>query len=117
MQWLKKLMLSRPFFERIPDQSLVAGENGTRYSYVIGTRGSAYAFVYSYSGQPFEVNMGRISGKSVSAAWFDPRTGKATAIGMFPNTGVRKFTPPGKPEPGNDWVLVLDDPSSGFLPL
>ena len=114
MQWLKKLILSRPYFERIPDQSMIAGQNGTRYDYVIATRGNAYAFVYSYAGKPFEVQMGRISGKTVSASWFDPRSGKTATIGTFPNTGMRKFVPPGNPEPGNDWVLVLDDASRKF---
>ena len=114
MQWLKKLMLSRPYFERVPDQGIIAGQNGSRYDYVIATRGTGYAFVYSYSGRPFEVRMGRISGKTVRASWFDPRTGGPTEIGAFPNTGTRTFTPPGNPQPGNDWVLVLDDASLKF---
>jgi hypothetical protein len=117
MQWLKKLMLSRPYFERVPDQNLIAGESGTRYDYVIGTRGAGYAFVYTYTGRSFDVQMGRIAGNSVNASWFDPRTGKAIPIGAFPNTGIRKFTPPGKPGPGNDWILVLDDSSQKFAVL
>ena len=62
-------------------------------------------------GRPFHVQMGKISGKRVRAAWFDPRTGRATPIGTFANTGKRLFTPPGTPAPGNDWALLLDDAS------
>ena len=31
MKYLKNLMLTFPFFERIPDQSVIAGKNGERY--------------------------------------------------------------------------------------
>ena len=31
MKYLKELMLRFPFFERIPDQSVIAGTNGERY--------------------------------------------------------------------------------------
>ena len=49
----------------------------------------------------------------MKAWWFNPRTGKATAIGEFPNTGDRAFTPPDAGEL-LDWVLVLDDASKGY---
>ena len=108
MQHLKSLMLSRPYFERVPDQSLIAGENGTRYDYVSATRGSSYAFLYTYTGRPFRVKLGLITGAKVRAAWFDPREGTTREIGVFDNRGERTFAPPGAPGPGNDWVLVLD---------
>lgn len=114
MQYLKALMLSRPYFERAPDESLVAGKNGTRHDYVIATRGESYAFVYTWSGKPFQVQMQKISGQKVRAWWYDPRTGKAREIGSFDNKGIRDFDPPGEPAPGNDWVLVLDDASKSF---
>ena len=58
--------------------------------------------------------MGAISGKQVRASWYDPRDGSSRPIGTFANQGVRKFTPPGMPGAGNDWVLVLDDASKNF---
>ncbi|MGN6817257.1 MAG: putative collagen-binding domain-containing protein, partial [Sphingomonas sp.] len=112
MQFLEKLILSRPYFERVPDQSLIVG-NGVRYDRVAATRGNSYAIAYSYTGKPFRVQMGKISGKRVRAAWYDPRTGKSRAIGTFSNRGKHWFTPPGTPAPGNDWALVLDDASAG----
>lgn len=112
MQHLKNLMLSRPFFERIPDQTLVAGENGTRYEYIAATRGKGYAMFYTYTGRPIAANLNSISGKKFRAWWFHPRTGTAQSIGTFAKTGSRTFTPPGTPSPGNDWVLVLDDAAS-----
>jgi hypothetical protein len=108
MHHLKDLILSRPFLERVPDQSLIL-DNGTRYERVAATRGLSYAIAYSYTGKPFRVQMGKISGKRVRAAWFDPRTGQTQPIGTFANKGTRTFTPLGIPAPGNDWALLLDD--------
>ena len=114
MQYLKRLILSRPYFDRIPDQTLIAGENGARYDYLAATRGLSYALVYSYTGRPFEVRMGVIGGTRVRAWWYSPRDGSAREIGSFDNKGVLRFTPPGTPAPGNDWALVLDDEAAKF---
>ncbi|MBS1564915.1 MAG: glycoside hydrolase family 140 protein, partial [Bacteroidetes bacterium] len=108
MQYLKQLMLSRPYFERVPDQQLIAAQPGVKYDRLIATRGNHYAFIYTYTGKKFKVTMGRIAGTKVKAGWYDPRTGATTAIGGFVNKGVLEFDPPGEPADGNDWVLVLD---------
>jgi hypothetical protein len=108
MQHLKNLVLSRPFFERVPDQSLIAGRNGEKYERVAATRGKRYALLYTYTGRAFDVVMGRIAGDQVRAQWFSPRNGETTFIGRFDNTATRRFDPPGRERPGNDWVLVLD---------
>lgn len=110
---LRRLILSRPFFERIPGQSLLAGPGGERYHRVIATRGAAYAFIYTFTGEPFTVRMGALSGRHTAASWFDPRTGQTRPIGRFRNRGNRTFTPP---QPALDWVLVLDDASKRFSP-
>ena len=69
--------------------------------------------VYVPAGRAFTVRMTKVSGARVNAWWFNPRTGKATAIGTFDNTGDRVFTPPDAGEM-LDWVLVLDDASKKF---
>jgi len=101
MQYLKKLMLSRPYFERIPDQSLIA-DQGKRYDYVVATRGQEYAFVYTYTGRTFRINP---FAKELTASWYNPRTGETYPIGAVHSL---TFYPPGEPAPGNDWVLILD---------
>jgi len=108
MQYLKKLMLSRPFLERVPDQSLIAGVNGLKYERLVATRGKNYAMVYTYTGRMIPVQMGKISGSKVKASWFKPSSGKITEIGVFSNSGIHQFDPPGEPANGNDWVLLLD---------
>jgi hypothetical protein len=112
MLHLKSLILSRPFFERVPDQTLLVGPNGKRYDYIAATRGERYAMLYTYTGRPFEVNLDKLAGRLVKAAWFNPRSGEEQAIGTFERKGTRTFTPPGRAVPGNDWVLLLDDASA-----
>lgn len=108
MQYMKNLMLSRPFLERVPDQSLIAGENGLKYERLIATRGNDYAMVYAYTGRNIQVQMGKITGSKVKASWYKPADGTTTAIGEFENNGTHEFDPPGEPANGNDWVLLLD---------
>lgn len=109
MQYVKKLVLSKPFFERIPNQSLINNQ-GERYNYLVATSGKNYAFVYTYTGRNIELNMGRYAGKKVKSSWYNPRNGQYIAIGIFENTGgVKTFNPPGEEREGNDWVLVLAD--------
>ena len=114
MLWLKRLMLSRPYFDRVPDQNLVIGPNGTGHDYAIATRGASYALAYIWTGKPIRIRLGIISGAKLRASWYSPRDGSVQIAGEFANRGERTFTPPAKPQDGNDWVLVLDDSSKKF---
>lgn len=105
---LKNLLLSKSYFERVPDQSIINGSQGERYRYLAATRGKDYAFIYDYTGRNFAVNMGKIEGKQIKAAWFDPKDGSRKPAGTFSNKGVRQFDPPGEEGEGNDWVLILE---------
>jgi hypothetical protein len=107
MNYLKKLLLSRPYFERVPDPSMVA-EQGDRYNYLAATRGEKYAFIYTCNGRGMKIILGKIAGQKVKASWYSPRDGSWQEIGVYPNKGVAEFTPPGHAAGGNDWVLVLD---------
>jgi hypothetical protein len=107
MKHLRNLILSRPMLSRVPDQALV--ENAfSGGDHIRATRGDGYAFIYAATGKTFRVNLGGIAGSILVAWWFNPRSGAATRIGEFPDSGVLEFDPPGEPKRGNDWVLVLD---------
>ena len=86
-----------------------------RSNRVQATRGDdgSYAFVYSASGKPFTLDLEKLSGKEIRAAWFDPRAGKTAPIGTFARSGKRAFEPPSNGG-GNDWVLILDDAARGY---
>ncbi len=115
MQYVKALIESRPYFTRVPDQSIVANPLGGA-DYIAATRGDDYAFVYSAQGRPVTVNLGKISGKRVRVWLYNPRNGSASEIGTFENQGTREFI--GHPIGGfgTDFVLVLDDADKQFPP-
>lgn len=112
MQFVRALMESRPFLERVPDQNLIA-ENYEGANHLQATRGKNYAFIYTPNGLNIKVNMGKISGETVRAYWYDPRTGGFQFIGTYENKGILTFVPPTSGRE-NDWVLVLDDESMNY---
>ncbi len=106
MQYLKRLILSKPYLERVPDQAMIANQ-GERYNYLVASKGKKYALIYTYNGRNIELNLGRCAGKTVKCSWYNPRNGEYIAIGTFRNRGTRSFDPPGVEKEGNDWVLQL----------
>ena len=110
---LRALMESRPYFTRVPDQSILVSAEGERAHHVRATRDRAgsYAFVYLPLALPVTVKLEVISGDLVQAWWYVPCTGEAIAIDQFSAKGTKTFTPPGYHP---DWVLVLDDAACDF---
>ena len=100
---------------RVPDRSLLASDPGRGTDHVQATRAGdgSYAFIYSASGRPFTVDLGKLSGERLRASWYDPRTGTAKVIETLTREGKREFRPPSQGK-GHDWVLVLDDEANGY---
>lgn len=121
MHLLRQLLEARPYSSRVPDQSLLLGDTGVGTAHCQASRGSdgldgasgSYALIYSGAGRPFTVDMTRMTGVSVVAAWFDPRSGRTQWVGQYPVRGERTFTPPTE----EDWVLVLDDGARNYHPV
>jgi len=109
---LKSLMLSRPYFERIPDQSLIVGEQQDNETYVSVTRdkSGSYAFFYFPDGKKISIDLKNLAGKTFKITWFDPRTG-IEFIGNggdpLPKGTNLPITPPSSGR-GNDWVMIID---------
>ncbi len=108
MRYLKELMLSRSYFDRIPAQDLISGSQGEKYDYLAATRGKDYAFIYTCNGSVLNIDLGKTNLPGIKASWYNPRDGKFNDIGEFKAEGIKTFDPPGDRSPGNDWVLVLD---------
>lgn len=107
---LKNLMLSRPYFERIPDQTLLAEQQPDDENFVIGTRSEVgdYAFIYFPTGKKCQLNLKSLSGEKIQLTWYDPRTGVSFAKeGLINNPQNLEVTPPSSGR-GNDWVLIVD---------
>ncbi|MFO7620521.1 MAG: glycoside hydrolase family 140 protein [Bacteroidales bacterium] len=108
MKYLRDLILSKPYFDRIPSQDLIAGIQGERYDYIVATRGKDYAFIYTFNGRVIIIDAGRMNLSRIKASWYNPRNGEYIRIGTFRGTGTQSFDPPGEISNGNDWVLVLE---------
>jgi hypothetical protein len=112
---LRRLFELRPWHKLVPDQSVVASGQGKGEDHVRAARAADGSFVLAYvpRGKPVGIKMDRLSGKRVTARWFDPRDGTWRAIGTYANSGTRDFTPPSRGKT-RDWVLVLDDAAKGY---
>ena len=114
--FLRRLIESRPFFSRIPDQSLIVGDAGKGGQHLEATRDreGTYAFVYfPNSDQTATLDLTRLRSKRLRAWWYDPRTGVGTLVGLLEAAPQREFR---SPPYGPDWVLVLEDPAAGYAP-
>jgi hypothetical protein len=116
---LKNLMLSRPYFTRIPAPDLLPDVasfpmpvnqedriNPVRAAYPVATRDSegTYGLVYfPLAGQSLRVDLRLLRGE-VHASWFDPRNGATYPRGTYSREIVTFVSPIGGP----DWVLILE---------
>ena len=123
MQHILALMTSvtdDQFLSRIPDQSLLDGDTGSMTgsegmfsSCILATRTSNgdNAMIYSANGRNIRVKMSLLAGPTMTARWFDPRSGAWSSAGSDVPSGsgaaIVEFDPPGSVANGNDYILVL----------
>lgn len=113
MQHLRKLMESKPFLSRIPDQTLLkqGQKEGFRYIAVTsdrapGEKNATYIMAYfpHHAEAVFDTS---VLGKSkLRIEWFDPRLGVTHDRGVHDKRDELKIAPPEELHP-LDWVLVL----------
>lgn len=112
MKYLKRLILALPYFERVPDQSIVL-DNGTQYERLAATRGNDYLLVYNYTSRDMKIDLRKITGMKKKVWWMDARTGKMTFLGIFDNK-VLTFRPHKTSEGIEDGVLIAIDASKNY---
>jgi len=105
----------RPWYRLVPDQSVIASGQRGGEDHIQAARADdgSYALAYLPHGGKIDVDMGKLTGKTVKARWYDPRTGKWREIGEYPSSGTREFVAPSLGD-HEDWVLVLDDAAKGY---
>ncbi len=111
---LKNLMLTLPFFERVPDQSVITGTNGERYDRAIATRGNDYLMVYNYTGRPMQIDLSKVSGAKKNVWWFAAKTGTLEYLGEF-DSKIQTFQPDCGYNSGNDHVLIAVDAAKDYV--
>jgi hypothetical protein len=121
---LRRLMESRPFLTRIPDQGLLYGDNPSHASDhiqvtrdgSIGESDATYIMVYLPYYKSFKLNTSVIPGSRLKVWWYNPATGEAFPQGVIDNGGTYEFSNWNnlikEGMGGPDWVLVIDDISA-----
>ena len=113
MKYLKALMLSLPYFERVPDQSIIK-DNGKQYERLAATRGKDYLLVYNYTSRDMQIDLRKISGTKKNVWWMNASTGALTWLGEYDNK-VQTFQLQ-RPSAGiEDGVLIAIDASKNYL--
>ena len=113
MKYLKRLLLAFPFFERVPDQSIIL-DNGTKYDRLIATRGNDYLMVYNYTGREMRLDLRKISGDKKNVWWYNPTNGRLTYLGEYMSE-VKTFRVQTRVNDIEDGVLIAVDSTKDYL--
>ncbi len=113
MQYLKRLILSFPYFERVPDQSIIQ-DNGEKYDRLIATRGSDYLLVYNYNGNVMRLDLTKISGAKKNVWWMNAANGQLKYLGEY-DSKVLSFRYHPQSARVEDGVLIAIDSTKDYL--
>jgi hypothetical protein len=113
--YLKKLIESRSPLSRIPDQSIIAQEQGEKEEYITAFRdaGNKYCMIYLPVAKNIFLNLSFMTAKQIRVWWFDPRIGEAGEPMVLQKIETMSFTPPST-QTQTDWVLIIDDANEKF---
>ena len=117
-QYLGKLLRSREHWLMVPDinHTVMTSGIGSGDTLSVAARSSDGQTIIAYlsdgNSSSRLIDMSRISSTTNTARawWYNPRSGSATLIGTFTNSGSQSFSAPD----GNDWVLVIDDDAASL---
>lgn len=108
MQHARVLIEVGPYFDRMPDPSLVEPPNTSGSDYVAACRApdARYALVYFPAGKPASLRTFLLQGPRLSVRWYEPRRGEFHPLPPLETAPWKTttFIPPTV----DDWVLVLD---------
>jgi len=113
MKYLKLLMLSLPYFERVPDQRIII-DNGKQYDRLAATRGNDYLLVYNYTSRDMKVDLSKISGSKKNVWWMNASNGELRYLGSY-DSKVLTFRPHKTKVGIEDGVLIAIDSRKDYL--
>ncbi|NEQ70922.1 MAG: DUF4038 domain-containing protein [Symploca sp. SIO2D2] len=121
MRHLKNLMLSRPYFERVPDQGCILPSSTSRMvdanhlsatrDGTLGGKDASYIMIYRPTPYRISVDTSCIESSRLSIWHYDPQSGYAIDLGERENTGRCDMA---EGVLGPDSVLVIDDASCSY---
>ena len=113
MKFVRQLILSFPYFERVGDQSIIV-DNGTKYDRLIATRGNDYLLVYNYTSRDMKLDFRKISGEKKKVWWMSAGTGILRYLGEY-DSKVLTFRPHKTGFGIEDGVLIAIDATKDYL--
>lgn len=115
MKYVKNLMLTFPYFDRVPAQEVVKGVQGERYDRVVATRGKDYILAYNATGRPMHLDLTTITGAKKKCWWYFPTDGTLSYLGEYDNGADVEFVVDAAYGPGYDRVLIVMDASKDYV--
>jgi len=118
MGLMHSILMQRPYYQLVPDQSLIRGNEleGADHRRAARAADGSFAMVYLPTGGEVTVQWEPSGGREIRGWWFDPRNGEVRRIGERKWERAMSFSAPGKGR-GNDWLLILDHVSADLPPL
>jgi hypothetical protein len=110
LKHLRALLESRPWWKLVPDINNVVAVEGrgafatNDYAVTALADDGSFALSYLPSKRALVIDLTKLSGARVVAAWFSPRTGETTRLGEFTEKTRHAF----EPHADGDWVLLLE---------
>ena len=105
MKYVKKLRLSRDFFDFRPAPELISQKELVLGHQCAG-RGKDYAYIYTPYGLPIETDLSVMGDGPVRLSWYDPRTGEEIREKILP--AKKALLVPPESGKGKDWIAVID---------
>ena len=121
LHYIKSLLYSHPYLQRIPDQSLVvdgqSSDVATRIEATrdgtLGKNDATYLMAYLSAPRKVTLNTAVISTPTLTAYWFNPETGQSEVIAEYMNnSGTLTLDPRSR---GKDWVVVIEDAAKHYV--
>jgi hypothetical protein len=115
LMYMKKLLISLPWYEMRNDQTLLLNENPNDSSHIVCAISLNHDFVLAYTpmGKAIKLDLSGMSAQKINAFWYNPRNGKSIRIGEFNITESQEFKPWAVGR-GSDFVLVILDVNSKY---
>jgi hypothetical protein len=110
MKYMKDFFTGIPWQQMLPAQYLILNDNPEGESYIVCAVGSNNDFIVAYTplGHPIELDLSPLNTESVSAFWFNPRSGSIREAGIVPSSRSHAFKPWASGW-GSDFILIAID--------
>jgi len=105
---LNEIFTTRQWWNLLPDQSVLAGQDGLDPDLVIAALSCRGDWAIAYLSEPNTISIDMSKLTAISSAevfWVDPASGTQKGVGTFPNTGTQSFS---SPDGWEDAVLLVE---------